>query len=298
MRDNEIDAEPERIITDPDNYQGSQISEIMDARNQAVEEWFEQINSRQSLYTDCYPFEFDSSSNELTLIDETNLNEYQKLYLALLLSSNLDYAQGFLYDLTNWFEVFCHELTWAMLPAMGAENHRFGKGRRQTQGRYTGNIEEKIQLLAQDLCVNIRTDFLEDCARNPTILNRKSTGDKGLDIVSWISFEDKQPMTICYFGQCACGIEWEEKQFELHSVIWDDIFQFKTLPTNVLFIPRSYRFTDGRFFQYGNLHQTVMIDRLRLIKLAQNRRETAYLNDDSVQHAINYFREMHLNIVD
>ena len=224
-------------------YSGNNAGEKTDEIRSKIDDWYNIVQSRASLFGSSYPFNIDEFGISL----KSRRVQSRNLYLVLLLSSNLDYAQNFMSDLTDWFEVFSAGITKKMYPTNKfAQIYKFGKGKNLTNNRYSGTVLEKLKKLKTDLHLEFTKTFDADC-NQPGFISKYSTGDYGLDIVAWLDYGDNESMSPFLFGQCACGQNWENKQFEAHHTVWQNIFEFHNPPQTALYIPRSWRRTDGKF---------------------------------------------------
>ena len=133
-----------------------------------------------------------------------NLTPSHRLYVALLMMSNLHYFGSSQSDLTSSFEEIGVAVFRWLLPAH-ADVHRFGKGQ-NNEGRYQGHIWKKIKQLADDL------ECAPKCTKDDFAIN--DNGDGGLDLVGWVSWNDSTPGRLLILGQCACTPEWAKKQDE------------------------------------------------------------------------------------
>lgn len=95
--DEEIDDESNLDIDEE-----TPVSEIIDRRHSKINDFFELLISRKSLYLDFYPFEVSSSPYYIKLNNKTSYKQYS--YLGLLVSSNLDYLKNHSPHLTRSFE--------------------------------------------------------------------------------------------------------------------------------------------------------------------------------------------------
>jgi hypothetical protein len=100
----------------------------------------------------------------------------------------------------------------------------------------------------------------------------QNTGDGGLDLVAWVPPEDGLSSNLIVTGQCACTSEWVTKQHSSGANVWRDRIAFKATPTNVAFIPFLFRSTDGTWHNDDYIHDSVLIDRLRLMRLLRDRK--------------------------
>ncbi|MFN0034952.1 MAG: hypothetical protein ACKVUS_07800 [Saprospiraceae bacterium] len=296
LKDQSIDRPSNYSPEDPRKYLGSKNGEADEQTADIVNTWWEMLDGRNIFFGNTYyPFFIDGT----TLGLRPRLTAVQKIYLGCLFASNLDYASKHTADLTTWFEGLSAEITKGILPdSRLARCYRFGKGAYSKPARYKGNIQTKLEKLGHDLHLSFRSDFERDCKKDPNYLHKKSTGDKGLDIVAWIEFDDSEALSPLYLGQCACGANWEGKQFEAHSVVWKDIFQFSVEPLTILYIPRSYRHSNGEFWHRSSTHNLIFFDRYRILKLANQQKPIGSLLHSTVYETFKHFQSLNLSYVD
>jgi hypothetical protein len=122
------------------------------------------------------------------------LNDKQKIYIFLLLASNLNLFQDFQTDLTTEFELLSQKALENYLPNY-AEVKSFGKN-----SVFTGLACDKVRQLATYMNITTNEEYLKS-------VSSKGTQDLGLDIVAWLPLEDKIGNYISVFAQCACGKE-------------------------------------------------------------------------------------------
>lgn len=237
-------------------------AEYNDEFSQKTDDVFLHLAYRQETFGDFYPFYLDDY-RQLCL--KTELSKPTRFYILLLLASNLGRLKSedgtdditHRHDITNSFEVICAEAVRRMLPE-GAQVHIFGP---RHGGRYTGNIWTKVNLLASDLSESLKvpeSDF-----------SKHSTGDEGLDIVAWLPTGDQNSGRLLLFAQCACTLEWKDKQYSSSTVNWGQIMTFKSSPTNLSFIPFQFRHADGTWYVTKDI-KAFLIDRQRLVHLLKS----------------------------
>ena len=99
----------------------------------------------------------------------------------------------------------------------------------------------------------------------------QNVGDAGIDIIIHRKWEDPARGIPCYFGQCTAQQEtWPSKKFEASALNLERYFSFFHKPGNILFIPLCYRGVDGKWLSSVG-HQTILVDRKRLIELIEAR---------------------------
>ena len=226
-----------------------------DKWNSRAVDYFAHLEFRLREFGEFYPFEF-SSSTSIKL--KESLNEKHKFYLFFLYAANLRYCIEHKADLTGNFELISRDALRQMLPE-NAEVHVFGKGP-GIDSPYQGTKWEKIKSLAADLraVLNVTENYF----------NANDTGDRGLDIVGYVPCPDNASGMLSVFGQCACSPDqWVNKQ---HSSSWDSwsaVLQMCPPPTNTAFIPLCFRDISGDWDNKLSIHNTLLVDRLRFIRL-------------------------------
>lgn len=229
--------------------------------NDKNEKWingiFKILNEREYLYTIDYPYEI-FGNNKIKLKSQVQLTDKNKLYIFLLLASNLNVFGLFESELTSEFELVCfHSLT-KFLP-LHATVKSFGKN-----SKYTGTAREKIKKLAEELKVNIDDDFINK-------FSSKGNQERGLDIIGWIPFSDNVSNHFSLFCQCACGKEWYKKLNETRR--YERYYKFYcNKPNHAMFIPYSLiNFQGSDFYQADELGtDTLLFDRKRILNYSDD----------------------------
>lgn len=257
-----------------DENLGSMVAETDEKWTNQILGWFNSLEIRQNLYRDFYPFFISTDTIKL----KEELSNKHKLYLFLLLNSNLKYIEE-TSKLTSDFEELSLIAFTKYLPS-SAKVYRFGKS--LTANRYTGHITNKIDKLAEDLkfSTKYKSRFFAE----------NDNGDGGLDIVSWIPFnnDENQNNIQVFLGQCATGKEWNKKQWEPCKMA--NYIDFQSNPQNVIFIPYDGRDIDREFEEEGRMLKNIYFDRIRLLYLLES--EETLLNTlnsmDIVNNAIEF----------
>lgn len=248
----------DRFFGEPDENNSS---ERNDADESFIDGIFSLIEERRDLYGDQYPFEVEK---ELLVTLKRKLTLSQKLYLFLLLSSSLDIFKSFNAEITTDFEMVSYEAIKSFLPNSIVKH--FGK-----ISEYKGKAKEKIRNLADDL--GLSTD---DCEIN--CIGERNVQERGLDIVSWIPFEDKCQNKIIFLCQCACGKQYESKRHDVRR--FKHYYRFyRTMPQLTLFVPYALiNPKDGRFYHSDYIEDDYLVfERLRIISLAKRREDVLTL---------------------
>lgn len=263
----------DRFFGEPDENNST---ERNDTHESFIDEIFTQIEERISLYKDLYPFEI-GTERILTLKDALSLS--QKLYLFLLISSSLDIFKSFNSEITTDFEVLSCESFKLFLP--NAKVKHFGK-----MSEYKGTAKEKIKELAEDLELSAK-DYEISC------IGERNVQERGLDIVSWLPFEDNCQNKIVFLCQCACGKKYESKQHDIRR--YENYYEFyKTKPQKTLFIPYSLiNPIVGKFYHSDYIENDYLVfERLRIINLAKQKQDMLTLMQSTslVEECIQNYR--------
>jgi hypothetical protein len=241
-----------------------------------AEDLFKHLEYRIGAFKEFYPFYV--SHNGDILYRRKRLNAKQKLYIFFLLAANTRNISSKRHrnQFTNAFETACVVALKAYSPA--AQVHLFGTNSLK-EGRYKiALLIDRIKLLAGD----IRDDFIGKAD------GYNNTGDNGLDIVAWIPFKDKARGQLLVFGQCACSYEeWADKQAASSFMHWGSTLRFMVPPSNVMFMPFCYRSNLGEWYKEDKIDQTILLDRLRLLKLLHIRHtKLKHLPHDLINEAL------------
>ena len=211
--------------------------------------WFEHLEYRVGVFGEFYPFEFDRGA--LQCKENLNSEPKCKLYIFLLLSSSLKYFRKQKeHNFTSRFEIVSMIALKSCLPKRGI---------------YNGSIWQKIKTLAQEIGEKLAPHCTEDT------FDPRDTGDGGLDLAGWVPLGDDAHGRLLLLGQCGCGKKWEEKRLEAHVDNWGGYIYFTAAPNNLVFTPYCFRSADGGWHKHQTAYQTILIDRLRLIRLLQNK---------------------------
>lgn len=216
-------------------------------------DYFKYFKFREAKFQNFYPFVVEDHKISLKAGYTESLDI--KLYIYLLCCSSLSYFRDIQGTLTSDFELISLSALIKLLPIN--KNHHLGKVISGGKREYEGNVYDKLEQLAVDLSANIRVSR-SDFATT-------SSGDGGLDLISWYSFNDSQNSIPTYGGQCKCSPEWINAKDP--STLLEGYFDLDHSPVNMFFIPFDYRKSNGRWHQLHNIKNKVVIDRLRLCEL-------------------------------
>jgi hypothetical protein len=230
---------------------------------------FRNIESRIKEYGEFYPFTL-TENNKGIQFNGVNTNE-QHYYVLLLYCANLSYT-GFTNILTSSFERICEKVLKKFLP-QNADVRLFGSSNVEegdSDEWKTTKLWDKLVWLASFLHAKIVAEEGEISVYNK--------GDRGLDIVGRVTFDDNLSHFPVFFGQCACSPEqWKPKQMSISKEVWDSLLSLNNYPTRMMFIPQSFRNSVGQWQDRHSIMQSVLVDRHRILK---------YIKDDD------FFKEL------
>jgi hypothetical protein len=261
---------PDEVVDSSEEYDFESLEETRtmpssrDTRiEREIEDVFQQLKYRSGVFSTGYPFEFSQKGSTLILRDP--LNSEQKLYLFLLIASNLWCLKdkSTINAFTDIFEVVSLEALKSYLPPF-AEVYLFGTNSYDKAQRYTNTLWHKIKRLAEDI------HEVPVCTEDE--FSRYNSGDGGLDIVAWLPIGDINAGLALVFGQCACtDAKWSEKQHSSSRQAWSNRLRLTSPPTNMVFIPYCFRDSAGNWHDRLKIMESVVVDRLRLMYLMKGK---------------------------
>lgn len=236
---------------------GSDSAPKTDYRYNKIKDHFMLLSTRNIQFNQFYPFVISKKGNRITQVKKLSFKHYTYIYL--LLSANLDYFKKFQFNLSHNFEEISLDVLKKLLPNT-SQVHYFGSGGKRG-GLFNANkLYDRIKILGEQLGVHLSSRCTE------VNIGSRNTGDGGLDLVAWYDFKEKNVGMVTYFAQCACGKEWFDKQFESHTLNWESKLQLVNKPINLLFTPSCFRKLDGRWLNDAKIVDSIIIDRLRIIR--------------------------------
>lgn len=216
-----------------------------------IKEVFMLLYQRSISFENDYPYIF----SEDRIILKEDLTIKQKIYVFLLLSSNLNLFSDFESDLTTEFEKICLFALKNYLPAYAIVK-AFGKN-----SEFTGYTKDKVRQLAKLMHLNTKEEYLNSTSA-------KGTQDLGLDVVGWLPFADEIGNYISIFGQCACGKNWHNKLCETPRYNnFLNVYHSKI--NHTIFIPYSLiNYNNSMFYEHHMFSSDLLIfERKRIISL-------------------------------
>jgi len=245
-------------------------AEVLDRQERYVEDLWRILEYRAAVMGAAYPFRV--ARGRIDFDDPLDTPE-KRLYRLLLACSRLRSFpnNGCRQRWAAAFTSLCSVAFRSMVPAH-ATVRIFDANSVDRQSYYGVNLRDALQVLGNDL----RPTYVnaENCAADAT------SGDAGLDLVAVVPFSDGAATVHAMFAQCgAQEIEWPSKVLEAHPIAFSSYFQFLHPPANVVFIPLSYRKSDGHWVNVNRVSGCVMIDRERIFHLVAHQDAEAIVNE-------------------
>jgi hypothetical protein len=218
----------------------------------------ESVRERSISFGDAYPFKLSSDEDTVELFEGTFTPEHN-FYLTLLICSSMAYLPT-KNDIARVFEE-CSLAVFKRLMPEGSEVYPAWAAGGVT-ARYRGNLQEKYRTIARDI------------RAVPTFKDRDfkagDHGDGGIDIVAWHPMGDTRDAIPSAFAQCGCSREdWRRKHLEASP----SKLRAKLNPHHpwaaYYFMPVDLRWADGDWANKSDFGDAIMVDRLRLVRLAK-----------------------------
>jgi hypothetical protein len=243
----------EGIIRQDENIENQ--ADVNDYNEVFVRNVFMLLSQRDVSFKEDYPFQ--TTHEKLTL--KENLTEKQKIYIFLLLASNLNLFKDFQADITFEFEKIAQEALKSYLPDFAVVKS-FGKN-----SDFSGYACDKVRQLANTMNLSVNEDYLKTVSAG-------GTQDLGLDIVGWLPHKDNIGNYISVFGQCTCGKEWNKKLSETKRYNrFINVYLSEILHS--LFIPYSLiNYNSSMFYEHHEFGEPILLfERKRILSLLDNK---------------------------
>lgn len=240
------DGDERFITTDLD------AAERADCRSRLADDVHALLAARYRFYGSDYPFKYVGP--ERRLVRKKRTTSRHRLYIFLLLCASGRYVTDH-NQLTLHFERLAATVVQVLVPT--AETHPFGTS--ATDGLFNGgSFADRAARLAEKLNEELdpRTHSSPSGA----------SGDRGLDVVSWVDMGDGCGGTLAIFGQAACTKNWVEKQSSCTPQAWDRIIQLTSPATAVCAIPFCFRNSTMQWHDGQKIRRTFLLDRWRLMR--------------------------------
>ena len=215
---------------------------------------------RREFGDDTYPFAVSADQDTLELRAAPSTPQ-QHSYLHLLMASLLRHIDAVRErnELARYFEGLSLEVFRHLMP-QGAEVHATGAGR-GAGARYRGTLLAKMTAMAKDIRAGVNFQ-----ARD---FKRNDNGDGGIDLVAWHPMADARKGIPAALAQCGCSKEdWRFKQLETSHTKLGWKMPIMHPWASYYFLPLDFRHADGGWANEGDLGGAIIVDRLRLLRIA------------------------------
>ncbi len=217
---------------------------LENAATQIVDE----LMRRQQSLGNLYPFEIRGDS----LIYEESGSLLYEFLLCTCLSPSLT-TGGFV----KFPRLFERITARSMADFLGHNTDFSHIGTPSGRGNLKASVQEAIEK-SQELRWSPRPD-LPDAGPDQ--------GDRGVDFIIWRDFECGRKIgQQFYFGQCACGNNWDLKLGDISERFFQWFEPLKVKPTNVFAIP--FVISDDKL-SVTSREAGIVMDRLRLVRAAE-----------------------------
>lgn len=262
----EIPTSAEELDQEEVDEEGDAVVQ-QESTDRHVEDCWSQLEYRQSVFGDAYPFEV---SGTLISWKAGPRTPKQCLYSFLLICSRLRSFKGVKGFPQRAAKVFTQvsKIALEALSSPNAEVRIFDANSEDRQNHYSNNLRTAMKKLAGEL--GAQHIFADQIELLPT------SGDYGVDLVSVHQFVDGAKGSLAIFGQCgAQETDWPSKTLEAHPIAYRGLFNCLHEPANLMFIPVSYRDTSGGWVADHKTSGCLLIDRLRILRLLEQRWQVA-----------------------
>jgi hypothetical protein len=226
--------------------------------NADLREAWRHLAYRKGRFDGAYPFLINPKNNALRL--KPRLTQEARIYRFLLACSRLKSFDNKLRQ--SWatgFTLVSREALAALLP-FGASVRIFDANSDDRRKYYGTNLHRALEKLSVDLAANM--------INGEEIAKLSTSGDRGIDLVACVNFNDSASGCHAVLGQCAARqTEWPTKTFEAHPDRLRGVFSLLVDPSNVVFIPLLYRDTNGMWISNSEVSGCLAIDRWRIVHL-------------------------------
>lgn len=225
------------------------------------EQWRDIINFcifRANSFGDFYPFEVSADKDTLSFI--FNKSPEHHAYVGLLIASSLRLVDKGRQEIGNQFEEASLQVFMALQPVGSEVRATWASGGATVA--YKGTLFEKMKQIASDIrcSANFKQEDYHD----------RDRGDGGLDLIAWHPMEDARDAIPISFAQCGCSkSDWTFKQLEAHPAKHRMRLPVMHPWSTYYFMPLDLRKADGDFAKKSDIGEAVIVDRLRILKLAK-----------------------------
>lgn len=224
------------------------------------------LRLRAERFGEQYPFVV---ADDVTSVATQPLTDARTLYCFLLCASSLRATtKAELASLTASFERVSKHALRGLVPRSWSVEV-FGTTARPGERYSQAKLRDRLAELACVIGGELMSESL--------VVDDANHGDGGLDLVAHPTGLVPPTHVPLYFGQCACGVDWKNKQHEVLPTSWSERIRTRSWIVPVVFIPFSYRDESAAWADPWGLKAIVLVDRDRFLDLVQS--DTSSLAD-------------------
>lgn len=226
---------------------------------------YSHVRLREQMLPGIYPFGLNEEDQ--LILKTGDFNSVNRLYIFLLLASNLEYVHS-IHSLTSDFEVVSLLYMRKLFPSMVFK--LFGSSNTNKMLKDT-DVINNVKLGDRINELSIFTTISTDPAGLDK-LKKNDHGDGGLDIVGVRPMGDERKSIPVIFGQCACSKDdWAAKQQSVSKDKWQKFLRtWETSVQTYIFIPIWNMNSAKQFENELDLSHCILVDRQRILHLADD----------------------------
>lgn len=248
----------------------SDIGEVDSRREQIIERIENEIELRQQLIGNAYPFSLSDNGEELTLVENWRDPNYA-FYLVCLITTHVTGSAVLARPPVGDLLTSLRNSIFQIIATIGMAGLASGPALSVGWPRETG--ETIVQLMHRAAALG--AGFNARPAPGPYVSPHEKDG--GVDVIAW-SYDGLPPPATFHFAQTASGKNWPGKPVDAHARVFSTAYMMDHQTGNLHYatvIP--YRVLDEKFWHSQSLLHRAILDRLRLpakallgLQLAQN----------------------------
>lgn len=214
---------------------------------------------RRTEFKAAYPFVVSDDEDTLEFSYDNKSLE-QTNYLRLLLAALMRHLPSTrITEVGRYFEQISFVVFSRLMPEGARVRPTWAQG--GDEAPYQGTLFQKMQAIASDLrcTANFKERDFKDNDR----------GDGGIDIISWHPMEDERQGMPIAFAQCGCSAnDWTFKQLEASYAKNGLRLPVMHPWATYYFLPIDLRHADGGWAYESDIGHAIIVDRLRMMRLA------------------------------
>lgn len=226
-------------------------------REQLIERLENEVESRQSLLREAYPFELSASGEELLRNDNWRDSRFA-FYLICLITTHVTGSPILRVPPAGELLTRLRNRIFQIVATLGLAGESRGPAFSVGWPRQSGETIVELLTRAAEAGGGFRV-------RNPPgPYVSPDEKDGGVDVIAW-KHDGMPPPTAFYFGQTASGKNWPGKPVESHARVFGQAYMIDHMTGNRLYFTLiPYRVMDESVWNTQNLFHMGILERLRL----------------------------------